>query len=97
MKTFEIVDKGNKRFVLTVTPNRVTIKLQEGSSEEDKLRVGLFLAQVANQPELSEPGVAFRGRTDIAPTNIPLMIQMVNDCGSIKHTYRENQFTYELR
>lgn len=97
MKEFEVVDKGNKRFVLTVTPTRVTIKLQDGSSDADQIRVGLFLARVAAQPIIADAGVTFRGRTDIPPNpKVPLLIQMVNDCKGVKHTFREDQFTNEL-
>lgn len=91
MKSFEILDKGNARFVLTVTPDRVTIKLQAGTTEEDRDRVITFLTWVSTQPEMNEYMISFRGRVNIPPTNIPLLIQMVNDSGAIKFTFRENE------
>jgi hypothetical protein len=91
MKKLEILDKGNTRFVLTVTPSRITIKLQEGSSELDRERVIKFFKWVSERPELDDQLFTFRGRTDIPPTNIPLMIQMVNSNNKIKFTYRETQ------
>lgn len=90
MKKFEVLDKGNKRFVLTVTPYRVTIKLQENSSPGLCERVIRFLKWVANQPELNAPGIAFRGRTDVPLNDKGLMIQMISVSGKQKHTYYEN-------
>jgi len=87
-KQLEILNKGNKRFALTVTPTRITIKLQDGSQEHDQ-RVIKFFKWIANQPEMLECLISFRGHTKIHPTS-PLLLQMTNDNGKVKYTYHES-------
>jgi hypothetical protein len=90
MKKFKIFDTGNNRFVLYVNPERVTIKIQTGSSEEHKTRVINFLKWVSQQPELSEYDIEYRGRTSIPPHKEQhLLIQMIDSSGRFKHTFRE--------
>ena len=94
-KLYETLDKGNSRFNLTVTSDRVTIKLQKDANQKDTIRVILFLTWVSTQPEMEGCTIAFRGRTQISPTDT-LLIQMVNDNGKIKHTYRESNMNVDL-
>lgn len=61
MKDFEILSKGNKKFKLTVTPTRVTIKLAEGSSPEAQSRVITFFEKVAEQPAMKDAEQSYRG------------------------------------
>jgi hypothetical protein len=90
MKTKEIVDLGHPRFVLTVTPDRIKIKLKSGASNEDIDRVIKFFNWVSEQPMMADTVCSFRGRTNFPPTDIPLMIQMVNGSNTIKKTFYES-------
>jgi hypothetical protein len=63
--------------------------LQENCSVGLSERFIKFLTWVSEQPDMKNCSVAFRGRTDVPPTDVPLMIQMVNDNGQLKHTYYE--------
>ena len=89
MKTKEIVDLGHPKFVLTVTPDRIKIKLQKDASNADIDRVIKFFNWVSEQPDMSDTICAFRGRMKIPPTDIPLSIQMVNGSNTIKKTFYE--------
>jgi len=45
----EILDKGNTKFKLTVTPERVSIKIKSGATEEEKQKFIRILTEVANR------------------------------------------------
>ena len=90
MKTKEIVDLGHPKFVLTVTPERIKIKLQKGASNDDIDRVIKFFNWVTEQPGMVDTTCAFRGRMKIPPTDIPLYIQMVDSSNKNKITFHES-------
>lgn len=83
MKTFEIIEKGNTRSRLTVTPTRVTIKLADNC---DKERVVGFLTEVANQ--LSDVTITMRGGLEVRD-NHPLSIQMTTESKKDRRSFRE--------
>ena len=88
-KLIEILYRDNARFALTVTPTRVTIKVQKETSHEDRTKVINFLKQVANQPEMVNCTMSFRGQIKL-PTDHPLSIQLSNDSGKVTHSYNES-------
>jgi hypothetical protein len=57
MKKFELLDKGNSSWLLTVTPTRVTIKIQSGESVDSPIYE--FLLGIANS--LEEETKSWRG------------------------------------
>lgn len=96
MKKFEVVDKGNTRHVLTVTPWRVTVKFKAGSSEAERKRILTFLDWVSQCQDMDETEVTFRGRTDLPPSRVGLMIQMCTESGSEKYTYYETDMVEDM-
>lgn len=91
MKRYEVVDKGNSRHVLTITPKRVTIKFKADTDAAERKRILTFLDWVSQTEEMDESAIAFRGRTDVPPnSNTPLLIQMCTD-GGLKYTFREDE------
>lgn len=62
-KEIEIIDKGNAVHKLTVTPKRITIKLKQDSSKEERDNIIAKFTNIAKL-ELSGVTMAVRGRVN---------------------------------
>jgi len=60
-KTIEILNKGNSKFKLTITPTRITIKLAENSSLKEQTDVIYFFTKISNTELMSNIEKSFRG------------------------------------
>lgn len=78
-KIYEVLDKGNSKFKLTITPTRITIKLAEGSSKEEQKRVITFCQKVANQPAMKNCTQSYRGTVSYYAFKDIYQVQMNTD------------------
>lgn len=60
-KRIEILDKGNTKHRLTITPTRITIKLKEDSTYKEKERITNFFKWIADQYKMKHTLISFRG------------------------------------
>lgn len=79
MKIFEILDKGNSYWRLTVTPTRIAIKIKSGENiESDIYRAFLNIAN-----NLNDVDKAYRGKL----SKNELRIDMYNDSKTVMKTF----------
>lgn len=79
MKIFEILDKGNSYWRLTVTPTRIAIKIKSGENiDSDIYRAFLNIAN-----NLNDVDKAYRGKL----SKNELRIDMYNDSKSVMKTF----------
>ena len=64
-RQLEVVFKDNKRTRLTITPTRITIKLQENLLPEYVEKIVTFCKYVSEQPQIKDCNVTLRGEVDI--------------------------------
>lgn len=57
----EIIDKGNTKFKLTVTPERTSIKVKSNATEEEKQKFIRILTKVANKVHEMGINSSYRG------------------------------------
>lgn len=65
-KSIEIVFNNNKKSRLTITPTRITIKVQENSLPEFAEKIIEFCKRVSEQPEVKNTTLSLRGEVELA-------------------------------
>jgi hypothetical protein len=96
MKLRELFDKGNTTFKLTITPTRITIKLQKDISIELKLRVLYFFDNIVKEDSMVNCTQSFRGSFKLPKDkSIKWQIQMSTNNPNTKHTITFKELDYE--
>jgi hypothetical protein len=98
MKLRELFDNGNTSFKLTITPTRITIKLQKDISIELKLRVLYFFENIVKEDSMVNCVQSYRGSFKLPKADfIPWQIQMKTNNPNTKHTITFKELEYATK
>lgn len=85
-RKFEVLEIGNQKHKLTITPNRVTVKLAEDSTPEDSKQVVDFCKRIA---DAFMPEQSFRGKVSIYEGKCS--VTLYSDNKKLQETFRDDQ------